>query len=995
MLAVRIELWTTCDCIGTLRCRPGRIELRQTQEWVVLYSPCDKGGGGYSSCMPRQWDRQRGGWVTGAARLTEPSHVPTEPCGGPLLQQQVFSSAQFTLCASGRRRGGWVSGAVRRTDPSHVPTEPPQGFDFWYQKDVPVPGPCQWYTHAVLFFPDGSFDCMDPRGRSSRLTVRVRKPVWLWELYNHGATLLCGFEQIGFSLGVTARIHLGSAFQECVVISPCLHGGLLNTLLEQFASGDYASCLFCTGDVGPYRLAGPLVVLQRQILLPGVLIFSGFDSLAPSVCVSSHGATSDYRAIATLNQHADFDRGRPGNMDKASHSGGSLQPTWVHLFGSRIQAMLDACALSAVLFLQSLLVECGTCLLAMCRAGCMLMLCYLCRLLLFGWRLKGGTCNCDNILLGARSATAAVPWRFGVSLIGFSPRLQSGFQAAKCRGGRRPHYSADLFLLIFLIAACVNPAAAANWRGPAANPTEFPAAPVHQDQATLDRGLLQDPNVADEIVPDPGVVGPPPTIYITRAYRLMGFGHQPEYISSTTASTTTLHRCLELLETDLGVQHPRVLISEAIDLFKIRVEAVEGYRLWLKGGRKRQGWLVAEHRSKFWVKLEAQEVEYASDYSGSTGTSDDSSSEDSGHAPGPGPSDLFLSGATADAEEGAHRSSDAAHSNAPSEDGAPSHHCLCSSRTLAMLDCERLDMAMWNRASDQNALVQGKQGDTSDCIQCERSLLVLSAVKKYRLPTKLSPCIRLWLFGATLLTQFQVMQAGKGPDGYLAPTTFTSGLMARGDRQVVDCPGEHFPLDVGIGKSESLFHIGVLVTLLEEAKDEGFVVVCQFVSDLWGLELEQCATRKEPYRLSLESAIPRTAFQDAVKELQDLLPKRSLIAPDQWQDWLDCDLLEVHAACKACPAIWEWLSKYGSWYDEVFTPEVIHVYTDGSACQAAGGHAVSASWAFNVWALTATRQAYLGHAFGVTAHACSPFHLGEKMDDALTGEQLALAWAFC
>ena len=52
-----------------------------------------------------------------------------------------------------------------------------------------------------------------------------------------------------------------------------------------------------------------------------------------------------------------------------------------------------------------------------------------------------------------------------------------------------------------------------------------------------------------------------------------------------------------------------------------------------------------------------------------------------------------------------------------------------------------------------------------------------------------------------------------------------------------------------------------------------------------------------------------------------------------------------------------------------------------------------ASWAFNAWALGDSGQAYLGHALGVTAHAQSPFFLGETGEDALTGEQLALAWA--
>ena len=69
-----------------------------------------------------------------------------------------------------------------------------------------------------------------------------------------------------------------------------------------------------------------------------------------------------------------------------------------------------------------------------------------------------------------------------------------------------------------------------------------------------------------------------------------------------------------VLQTFSAVRLPRPVIpvGEALAQFNIRVEAIEGYRLWLKGGRKRQDCLIAKHREKFWVKLERQEVEYSS-----------------------------------------------------------------------------------------------------------------------------------------------------------------------------------------------------------------------------------------------------------------------------------------------------------------------------------------------------------------------------------------------
>ena len=195
-----------------------------------------------------------------------------------------------------------------------------------------------------------------------------------------------------------------------------------------------------------------------------------------------------------------------------------------------------------------------------------------------------------------------------------------------------------------------------------------------------------------------------------------------------------------------------------------------------------------------------------------------------------------------------------------------------------------------------------------------------------------------------------------------------------------------FPLDATL-------HIGELVTLLEAAKDEGFALVCQTVSELCTASLEPSGPAHLPVSLSLAEAIPCTSYQEAVQDLRDLLPVRCSLEPTAWQDWLDCDLQFVYAECKACPAIWDWLCSCASWYDDPFIPEAVHLYTDGSASQNGPHGSLPAAWAFNVWALVGTKQAYLGHALGVTAQKHSPFFLGEVCDDALTGEQLALAWA--
>ena len=172
-----------------------------------------------------------------------------------------------------------------------------------------------------------------------------------------------------------------------------------------------------------------------------MLRFFSFVSLAPFASTSIPGTTCDDLDAAIFRWNADFDGCQPSFPDpmvpfcwlsfsdalgtaQTSDFDSSLELTWIHQLKSKLQAIVDACAFRAALLLHALWMEIGNCLIAMCRAGCMLTLCYLCRLLFFGWRLKGGTCNCDNILLAARSASAAVPWHLGIGLRSFSPRLQ-------------------------------------------------------------------------------------------------------------------------------------------------------------------------------------------------------------------------------------------------------------------------------------------------------------------------------------------------------------------------------------------------------------------------------------------------------------------------------------------------------------------------------------------------------------------------------------------
>ena len=186
-----------------------------------------------------------------------------------------------------------------------------------------------------------------------------------------------------------------------------------------------------------------------------------------------------------------------------------------------------------------------------------------------------------------------------------------------------------------------------------------------------------------------------------------------------------------------------------------------------------------------------------------------------------------------------------------------------------------------------------------------------------------------------------------------------------------------------------------LVTLLEQAKGAEFRATCLELALFCAAQSGREPLRpSDPVHVSLVDCVPCSSFQVAVQELQALLPSTVPVELTEWQDWLDCDLSAVLTECQACKAVWDWLSAYESWYDFPFAPEAVHIYTDGSAGQIVGRVLSPASWAFNVWAISSTRQAYLGHAFGVTTRFGSPFFLGENDDEALTGEQLALARAF-
>ena len=1182
------------------------------------------------------------------------------------------------------QRGGRASGAFELTGPGHVPSEPLQFATYFCYTVRPFRGlfwPCIVTDSTV---PDLGFDCTCPEEQIGKLAVSVRQPLWLQGRCSYGDFWIVSWRT---DLGIWIVHSSGPRFllQCLVVFSPCLYDGLLSTSRSWaglrsvpgeeapvrnclswffFTVGEYGdevstftgnllSCgahsttpLHHIGEVGPFRLAGFDLTLQRQNLLPVVFDLSD-DCLAILSWPCSLNFATEH-LLVTESRTADNEDVVMPFVDQ-----GIFMPSPLPGCGERheghclMQRRTDLESLLAFLVgrLHSLFTElleiAGVRLVEVCRTWCVIFLCYLCRLLLFGLSLKGGVNNCDNLLRCGRATVAAAPWQLGCSVNNFSPRLQRLPTDFRRKRKLMTGYSTDLFLFLLLASALVSPAGAANCRSSFAFPTAFPRPPAHTGQENTALGLLQDPNVAQDPDPPPWVLNPPQVAFITRAYKLFGYGHQPEYVSCTTTRTATAQRCLHLLEPGLGVartggsgalhflrgpavvdelqaqwmpdwihsalgrlvvidpslmgfppfqayiqdgivsyarihrlmpelegceyyifvpaqsadplayegypsrmiidhcdvihlvpeptpphtvqdtqwafdhfetwsltefadgydeplgtqrlmvlselenfvieavegesdaalvqricrelnipsdeaslvrpdvpferpmycqhclidvvylldvplgehelvvfvdarpvlqtfsairlHHPVIPVEEAIGLFRLRVEAIEGYRLWLKGGRRRQDCLVAEHRGVFSVRLEAEGIEYTSDSSSGSEDASDDSSDDDEHGPDAAtpcngdagdavrPVDTRVSPSPADAT-GPH---------APQGDVIPPGSAISSQLARAIQGMQPLDK--WNRAFSRDAFVQGQHGDTSvefavrkTCRCSPQARTSLSAFK----PGSATLCRKFWVTGLVFFAQIMRLQAVVGVENCPIQDCDFGWPGLACDLTLSDPTGASAWTIPSDGDAQGTLHVGRLVTLLEEAKDEGHSVVCQFASDFlesaWTSPAPRTpAPQAAPPIISLDAAIPCTVFQATVKDLQGLLPDRCGCDLFSWQDWLDCDLHAVYSECKSCPVIWEWLSVYGSWYDDVFMPDAIHIYTDGSACQMANGHCTPASWAFNVWAVTATKQAYLGHAFGVTASEQSIFHLGEVQDDALTGEQLALAWALC
>ena len=209
--------------------------------------------------------------------------------------------------------GGRASGAFKLTEPGHVPSEPFQFSTCFCDTVRPFCGLLWLCIDAAPTVLDLGFDCIWPEDLIGKLAVSVRQP--LWPLGR------CSYEDFWFVYWQTDRatwiMHSSgprSLQQRRVVLPPCLHDGSLNTSrswagqrsipgsevpagghcfsLVFFTVGEYGDDFLIStgnllyrsahsttlfdyiGEVGPFRLAGFDLTLQRQNLLPVVFDFS-------------------------------------------------------------------------------------------------------------------------------------------------------------------------------------------------------------------------------------------------------------------------------------------------------------------------------------------------------------------------------------------------------------------------------------------------------------------------------------------------------------------------------------------------------------------------------------------------------------------------------------------------------------------------------------------------------------------------------------------------
>ena len=202
---------------------------------------------------------------------------------------------------------------------------------------------------------------------------------------------------------------------------------------------------------------------------------------------------------------------------------------------------------------------------------------YCFKLWTYALSLKGGRHNCDPLLRASRALSRGCPLHLGAGLRNFSPRLSNIHFPRKAVQRSRMRYSRDFIWLVFLMWLCVSQAKAAQGQRFSSQPTWYPAPDTTHGYTYGPRGLEQQRQAArnvdsssDEDSPadaeseesEPEGSSPPSSSLSsvdkadrqTCIFKVVGFGHRPEFFCQSCRIGVSLERCLELMDVDLQIR---------------------------------------------------------------------------------------------------------------------------------------------------------------------------------------------------------------------------------------------------------------------------------------------------------------------------------------------------------------------------------------------------------------------------------------------------------
>ena len=482
-----------------------------------------------------------------------PGHVPSESMPEALVRAKIFREPVLVQVSAGRR-GGWDSFGA----PGHVPTEsvavaPTQGF---HGKHREYETPANWLpsglhvpTHLCLcdYLPICSIIWdSTPRILAGGQRSFLHRQIML--------SRLCALTNLGGDKAV--------AYHNCwAPIAP----------------------VSSNAGVAPNAQSSPFpcIWVPTETLLQGGATYA---------CVPQHFLSLQDRCL----------QGQRGGL---LHSAGghvpseSKQARWLCLsdlgdtsqtsafkrnpvikgpvlFVYSLQLWLESGIELILEHLGLLFVQLANELQCFFRTLALLGLVYCLKLWTYALLLRGGQRNWDPLLRTARAFGAACPLGTGAGLVAFSPRLMQRKTLDKSLRNHRRQFSGDFLWLLLVVCICLQGADAAQGWHYSSQPTQYPAADMTHGYDHQPRGLERHRQAArnfdspseDESSPgeeseesDPDSCPPSPTSDPIEdeqgpcIFKVIGFGHRPEYLCQTFRRGVTLNRALELIDVELQV----------------------------------------------------------------------------------------------------------------------------------------------------------------------------------------------------------------------------------------------------------------------------------------------------------------------------------------------------------------------------------------------------------------------------------------------------------